>query len=109
MSSYEDITRQIGDQWVAALQRAEESVTSFAEEVVEARGNLDIPQVPVPEQLSKLTETLSEQFPKPSEVVEANFELTERLLNAQKALTLKVLAASEPKAAAAAKASTSAK
>ena len=91
MTSYQDITRQIGDQWVAALQRAEDAVAGIAQNVADARGKLDVPQVEVPEQLAKLTEALAGQLPKPSEIVAANFELTERLLAAQKALTLRVL------------------
>jgi hypothetical protein len=95
MNSYADITRQIGDKWVAALQRAEETVSSLAQNVSEVRGKVDLPQVEVPEQLANLSETLASRLPKPSEVVQANFELTERLLTAHRDLTLKMLAAAE--------------
>jgi hypothetical protein len=93
MSNYQDITRQIGDQWVAALKRAEEAVATTAQNVQDALPKFDIPQIPVPEQVTKFNEALAERLPKPSEILAANFELTERLLAAQKELALKVLAA----------------
>jgi peptidoglycan hydrolase CwlO-like protein len=100
MTSYQDITRQIGDQWVEALKRAEDSVATATQNVQGAVAKLDVPQIPVPEQLTKLNEAVAERLPKPSEILQANFELSERLLAAQKALALKVLAAvtGEPEA-----------
>lgn len=93
MTSYSDITRQIGDQWVAALKRAEEAVSTAAQNVQEGLAKLEVPQIPVPEQVTKFNEAVAERLPKPSEILAANFELTERLLAAQKELALKVLAA----------------
>lgn len=91
MTTYQDVTRQIGDQWVAALKRAEESFTSVAQNVQGAVAKIEVPQIPVPEQVTKFNEAVAERFPKPSEILQANFELTERLLAAQKELALKVL------------------
>lgn len=93
MTTYQEITRQIGDQWVAVLKRAEETVTTVAQNVQDASAKLNVPQIPVPEQLTKFNEAVAEKLPKPSEILQANFELTERLLQAQKELALKVLAA----------------
>jgi predicted trehalose synthase len=93
MTTYQEYTRQVGDQWVAALKRAEEAVTSASQNVQEAVAKLDVPQVPVPEQVSKFSASVAEKLPKPSEILQANFELTERLLAAQQELALKVLAA----------------
>jgi hypothetical protein len=93
MTSYSDITRQIGDQWVAALKRAEEAVGTVAQNVQDGLGKIEVPQIPVPEQVTRFNEAVAERLPKPSEILAANFELTERLLAAQKELALKVLAA----------------
>ena len=68
---------------------------------------VELPDFPASEVLTKLNEGLSERLPKPSEVVEANFELTSRVLTAQRDLTLRLLevssrAAGRPPAAEAA-------
>ena len=94
MTTYAEFIRQSGDQWVAALKRAEEAVTTVSQNVHGAVAKLDVPQVPLPEQVAKFNESVTDKLPKPSEILLANFELTERLLNAQKELALKVLAAS---------------
>jgi hypothetical protein len=91
MSSYQEITRKVGDQWVAALKTVEDSIAKLAENVNDAREKVELPDFPAPEALTKLNEVLSERLPKPSEVVEANFELTSRLLAAQRDLTLRLL------------------
>ena len=91
MTSYQEITRKVGDQWVAALKRAEDSIVKLAENVDDTRRKVELPDFPAPEALTKLNEVLSERLPKPSEVVEANFELTSRLLTAQRDLTLCLL------------------
>lgn len=92
MPSYQDVTREIGDQWVAALKRTEDALASVAQGV---RDRVDLPQIPVPDRLSRLNDALSDRVPLPSELVKANFELTERLLVAQRDLTLRLLGASE--------------
>jgi hypothetical protein len=94
MTTYQEFMRQSGDQWVAALKRAEEAVTTVSQSVQGAQAKLDVPQVPVPEQVAKFNESVAEKLPTHSEILLANFELTERLLTAQKELALKVLAAS---------------
>ena len=92
MTTYQDFTRQIGDQWVTTLQRAEESLTTVSQNVQEAVAKIDLPQVPVPEKVTQFNESVAEKLPKPSEILQANFELTERLLGAQNELALKLLA-----------------
>lgn len=94
MPSYADITRQIGDQWVAALKKAEDTVATVTNGAQDRLSKIDLPQVPVPGQVSRLGESVVDRLPRPSEILEANFELTERLLAAHKALALKVMAAS---------------
>ena len=91
MTSYQEITRKVGDQWVAALKAAEDRIVKLAENLDDARGKVELPDVPAPGALTKLNEALSERLPKPSEVVEANFELTSRVLTAQRDLTLRLL------------------
>lgn len=95
MSTYEDITRQVGDQWVAAFKQAEETVAEISRSVHQAAPRVAMPQFPVPEQLTRLRESLGERLPRPSEIVEANFELTQRLLAAQRDLSLSLIAAVE--------------
>jgi hypothetical protein len=91
MTSYQEITRKVGDQWVAALKRAEDSIMKATENLDDVRGKVDLPDFPAPAALTKLNEAFSERLPKPSEVVEANFELTSRVLAAQRDLTLRLL------------------
>jgi hypothetical protein len=93
MPSYQEFTRQFGDQWIAALKRAEDALTTVSQNVQEAVAKLDVPQVPVPEQVTKFNESVAQKLPKPSEILQANFELTERLLVAHQELALKLLAA----------------
>lgn len=96
MSTYSEWTRQVGDQWVAALKRAEDAITAASTNLKEATAKVNLPPVQVPEQISKFNEAVAERLPKPEEVVEANFELTTRLLAAQRELTLKLLEAGTP-------------
>jgi hypothetical protein len=91
MTSYQEITRKVGDQWVAALKGAEDRIVKLADNVDDVRGKVELPDFPAPEALTKLNEAFSERLPKPSEVVEANFELTSRVLTAQRDLTLRLL------------------
>jgi hypothetical protein len=109
MTSYQEITRKVGDQWVAALKSAEDSIVKLTENLDDVRGKVELPDFPEPAALTKLNKALSERLPKPSEVIEANFELTSRLLTAQRDLTLRLLEVSaraagrQPAAKAAAK------
>lgn len=96
MNTYGEWTREIGDQWVAALKRVEEAITSAAANVKDAAAKVNLPPVQVPEQVGKFNEAMAERLPKPQQVVEANFELTTRLLAAHRELTLKLLDASAP-------------
>ncbi|GAB3867518.1 hypothetical protein GCM10028801_41730 [Nocardioides maradonensis] len=112
MTTYAEITTQIADQWVAALKTAEETVAKLSENAQRVVEAIPTPSLPAGEPFAKLNEVLSEHLPKPSEIVEANFEFTNRLLTAQRDLTLKVLeaaAASSEKVAAAAPAPKAAK
>ncbi len=43
--------------------------------------------------MTKFNESVAEKLPKPGEILQANFELTERLLAAQNAFALRLLAA----------------
>jgi hypothetical protein len=104
MISYQKITRKIGDQWVAALKTAEDSIVKLAENLEDACDKVELLDFPEPEALTQL----SERLPKPSEVVDANFELISRMVTAQRDLTLRLLEVSgragrQPAAEAAAK------
>lgn len=92
MTSYSDWTKQVGDQWVDALKKAEDAIGTTTGAVSDATAKLDLPGVQVPEQITALTEAVTAKLPKPSEIIEANFELTSRLLAAHRELALKLLA-----------------
>lgn len=91
MTTYTEITSKIADQWVAAFKGAEESLSKWAEGAQKTAAKFDVPSFPVPEQVGKLNEALTEQLPKPSEIVQANFELATRLLAAQRDFALRLL------------------
>lgn len=91
MTTYAEITAKVADQWVAAFKGAEDSLATWVKGAQKATAKLDIPTFPVPEQIAKLNEAFSEQLPKPSEIVQANFELVTRLLTAQRDFALRLL------------------
>lgn len=92
MSSYREITNQVADQWVAALKNAEQAVTTVSGGAQRLADAIPTPSLPnAPEPFAKLNEALAERLPNPSEIVEANFDFTTRLLAAQRDLTLRLL------------------
>lgn len=97
MSTYREITTQVADQWVAALKIAEETATKLSESAQRVAEAFPAPQVPSGDPFAKLNAVLAEQLPKPSEIVEANFDFTTRLLAAQRDLTLRLLEVAAPK------------
>ena len=94
-TTYENITRQIGDRSVGALERTGDALVGLTKRYTDVRSRVDLPQVQVPGRIAKLQDALP-MLPKPSEVLRANVELTTRLLAAQSATTLKVLAVPAP-------------
>jgi hypothetical protein len=97
MPSYTEVTQQIGDQWVSALERAQDVISAYAAGA-QSRPKIDHARA-VPEPVAKfndairdqLDEAIGERLPKPREIVEANFELAQRLMAAQRDLTLRLL------------------
>jgi hypothetical protein len=97
MPSYTEVTQQIGDQWVTALESAQDVISAYD------AGARRMPKVDyaraIPEPVAKfneairerLDEAIGERLPKPSEIVEANFELAQRLMAAQRDITLRLL------------------
>jgi hypothetical protein len=59
MTSYQEITRKVGDQWVAALKAAEDNIVKVAENLDDVRWKVELPDFPAPEALTKLNEALS--------------------------------------------------
>jgi hypothetical protein len=109
VSAYAELTTQIGDQWVAALRRAEDAIARLTPDEGPAP-RVDLSEIPLPEPVAKFNEAIRRQFdeaigkqlPKPSEIVEANYQLAQRLMTAQRDLTLRLLEAAvtaEPPAA----------
>jgi hypothetical protein len=96
MSTYSDVTQQIGDQWVAALERAGDAVKTASSGVSSVMSKVelpDMPKLPLPDQLTEAGEAIGAAIPQPTEVVTANFALAERLLTAQRDLALRLLEA----------------
>jgi hypothetical protein len=96
MSTYSDVTQQIGDQWIAALERAGDAVKTVSSGVGNLMSKVDLPdlsKLPLPEQLTEASEAIGAAIPEPAEVVTANFALAERLLAAQRDLALRLLEA----------------
>jgi hypothetical protein len=84
-STYSQVTKQVGDLWVDALKRAEDAVTTSSRTQPSAFRPMSAPR----------SQTLG-QLPTLREVVEANFELAERVLHAQKKYMLKAVEAAFP-------------
>jgi hypothetical protein len=93
MTTYAEITKQLGDQWIEGIKKAEEALTKLADNVTDAASNL--PQVPTPEALTRFNEAVAERLPNPREVIEANFDLTQRLLAAHRDFSLSLLGRTE--------------
>lgn len=96
MTTYTDVTEQIGDQWIAALKRAEQAVDVASDGLAKAGSTAGLdklprPELPLPEIVTNATEAISAQLPTPREVVAANFALAQRLLEAQQEMTLRLL------------------
>jgi hypothetical protein len=99
MASYSDVTKQIGDLWVDAIKRAEDAVTQVARTRPATAARAAAPR-----------SAFGRELPSLREVIEANFELAERLLRAQKEYALRALESAVPESAAAgSRAKTSAK
>ena len=92
MPRYQEFTRQVGDRSVGALDRAGDVMVGVTNRLTTVGRRVGLSQLQVPAPLATLQQGLP-ALPKPSEIVEANLELTTRILAAQNAATLKVLAA----------------
>jgi hypothetical protein len=91
MMSYSEWAQQVGEQWVAALKRAEDAAATVSENVQSAAGRLPLPAVQVPANLTRFGDTVADKLPNPSDIIEVNFALTVRLLEAQRELALKLI------------------
>jgi hypothetical protein len=82
-TTYDQLTTQIADRLAAGLQRIESVVAVSTEKAsaIVAKGP-NLPKLP-----------LTDKLPAPQEIVQANFTLLERLLNAQKHYALRILEA----------------
>lgn len=92
MTTYREITQELADHWVAAMETAGETVERMSQGAQSATP-AEVPGFQVPESLANLGEALTERFPTPTEVVEANYDFTSRLLAAQRELSLRLLKA----------------
>ena len=95
MPRYQEITRQVGDRSVGALDRARDVMAVMTNRFTAGGRRVENSRALVPAPLAKLQRGLP-ALPKLKEIVEANLELTSRILVAQNAATLKVLTAAAP-------------
>ncbi|GAB3857680.1 hypothetical protein GCM10028801_16480 [Nocardioides maradonensis] len=98
MTTYRELTTQAADQWVAALKSAEDAVAKVSANAKRVADAIPTPNLPsneafakINEPFAKLNEALAERLPRPSEIVEANFEFTTKLLAAQRDLVLRLI------------------
>lgn len=123
MTTYSEWTQQVGDQWVAVIERADAALSQAAQNAAEAAKSyaehtpkfdlpqyempkFDMPKFDVPGVSSEQIAQLAEGYPTAKEVVEANYELTTRVLAAQRELALHVIALNQEATPAAPKAET---
>jgi hypothetical protein len=92
MTTYREMTEELADHWVAAMGSAGETAERMTQTVQSATPP-EVPGLQIPESLANLNEALIERFPTPTEVVEANFDFTSKLLTAQRDLSLRLLKA----------------
>ncbi|WP_198344017.1 hypothetical protein [Mycobacterium dioxanotrophicus] len=87
MSDYTEIANQLTDQWIASLERAKNALPDLDESLkalptIPGVSTAGFPEVP--------------SLPSPKEVVEANYAIAQRLLEAQRDFTLAVIEKSTP-------------
>jgi len=95
MTTYSEMTQQFGDQYVAAVQKTGDAVT---DSVTRLTSLVDLSKVPFVDDIAKTVAAFGATLPQPTEVVEANFALAERVLLAQRDFTARLLGKGEEKA-----------
>lgn len=92
MSDYTDVTNQLADQWVAAVERAKDALPNVEEGMKLLPPSFEMPD------LAKVlpTGSLIPGVPSPREVVEANYKIAQRLLAAHRDFTLAVIERTTP-------------
>jgi hypothetical protein len=96
MTTYTEMTQQFGDQYVAAVKRTGDAV---ADGVSRLTSLLDVSKVPFVDDIAKTVTAFGATLPQPSDIVEANFALAERVLVAQRDFATRVLGNVETKTA----------
>jgi hypothetical protein len=96
MTTYTEMTQQFGDQYVAAVKRTGDAV---ADGVSRLTSRLDVSKVPFVDDIAKTVTAFGVTLPQPSDIVEANFALAERVLVAQRDFATRVLGNVETKTA----------
>ena len=95
MTTYSEMTQQFGDQYVAAVKRTGDAVVDG---VTRMTSLVDLSKVPFVDDIAKTVTALGAFLPQPAEIVAANFALAERVLVAQRDVTVRLLGKSEEKA-----------
>jgi hypothetical protein len=99
-TTYANVLQQIGDDWVDALNRTGEAASKLADEAQKAGAGFvkELPtQLSLSEHVAKLNETLAAGLPEPTEVIEANYQLVQRLATAHRDLAIRLTEVSSRK------------
>jgi hypothetical protein len=99
-TTYTKVVQQIGDDWVDALNRTADAAAKLADGTQKANADFvkQLPtQLSLSEQAAKLNETLAAGLPEPTEVIEANYQLVQRLATAHRDLAIRLTEVSSHK------------
>lgn len=91
MPTYSEITSQIADQWIDALENAEKVAASVSEQGRRIAESLPQPAPIKLDGLEKLSDLSALNLPSAAEIVEANFDLASRVLTAQRNSALRLI------------------
>lgn len=93
MSTYSEITSQLADQWVAAVEQAIKALPAATDSMKGIAPGFDLPDL-----TGLLPSAAIEGLPDAREVIEANFDVASRLLAAQRDFAVAMISSGSPRA-----------
>jgi hypothetical protein len=93
-TTYSNVVEQIGNDWVGALNRTADVAAKLADDTQRANAKFvkELPaRLSLAPQVAKLGAALPASVPRPTEVVEANFELVQRVATAHRDLAIRLI------------------
>lgn len=91
MPTYSEITAQIADQWIEALENAEKVAAAVSEQGRRLAESLPQPTPVKLDGFEKFTDIAGANLPSATEIVNANFDLASRVLAAQRNSALRLI------------------